>query len=141
MSKCGCDCKCNCAGRAIVASIIIGIIAAILRVTAVITLTPIFLWVVFGIAVAFLGLTLLSAAQIRMSGIRRCVCSIVPTLLTGILGTILTSVILLAIEFVATSIIGAIITGALIAFFTLMITSAACLIKCVVGCSFGEDEE
>ena len=134
MSKCSCDCKCDCACLAVVASIIIGIIAAFLRVTAVITITPVFLWVVFGIAIAYLGITLLLSGRVCASGIRRCVCSIVSILLIGILGTILISLILLAIEFAATSIIGAIIVGALIAFFTLIVSSTACLIRCVLGC-------
>ena len=134
MSRKNCSCTCNCAGLAVVAGIIVGIITAILRFTAVITVTPAFLWVLLGIAVVYLAVTLLTSTSLRSITSRGCICSILPALLTGILGTILTSIILLGIEFVATSVIGAIITGALLAFFTLIVTAVACLIKCVTGC-------
>ena len=48
--------------------------------------------------------------------------------------TVLTALVLLAIDFAATSIIGAIISGALLGFFALVITAAACFTKCVSGC-------
>lgn len=130
-----CNCKFNCVGLAVIASIIVGIVTAMLRITAVITVTPAFLWVLFGIAVVYLGVMLLSAALLRGIGIRYCVCGNLPAVLTGILGTILTSVILLAITFAATSVIGAIITGALLFFFSLILTATACLVSCVAGCS------
>ncbi|MBO5007667.1 MAG: hypothetical protein J6D26_02425 [Clostridia bacterium] len=134
MANLSCSCRSDCAGLAIVASLILGIVAAFLRITAVITVTPAFLWVVFGIAVVYLAVTLVTSAIVRSAGAYSCVCSVLPVLLTGILGSVLTAVILLAVTFVATSIIGAIITGALIFFFSLVITSAACLVKCVAGC-------
>lgn len=135
MSLFGCNDKNNCIGLAVVASIIIGIITGILRFMAVITVTPAFLWVLFGIAVVYLALTPIAAAALRNTGTRSCVCTILPVLLTGILGTILTAVVLLGIEFVATSVLGAIITGALLAFFSLTVTSVACLAKCAAKCT------
>lgn len=138
MSNLNCNCNNRCVGLAIIASIIIGVITAFLQITAVITVTPVFLWVLFGIAVVYLAVTLVTSASIRSPGTRRCLCSILPTLLIGILGTILTAIILLAITFAATSIIGAIITGALLVFFALTITSTACLVKCVAGCQGDE---
>jgi len=129
-----CNCRISCPLIAIVASIIIGIITAFLRITAVITLTPAFLWVVFGIAIAYLAITLLSASSVQNNCTRICICPILSVLLTGVLGTVLFSVILLAITFAATSIVGAIITGLLLAFFTLILTSTACLVKCLVDC-------
>lgn len=131
-----CSCRISCPLLAIAASIIIGIITAFLRITAVITLTPAFLWVVLGIAVVYLAITLLSASIAQNSDTRlSCLCPILSTLLTGILGAILLAIVLLAIEFVATSIIGAILTGALLAFLSLLITSTACLVKCLVRCN------
>ena len=127
-----CTCEFSCTGLATAASIIIGIITAILRFTAVTTLTPAFLWVVFGIAVIFLGITLIISAVTDTD--RRCVCRTIRVLLIGILGTVLLSLILLAVTFAATSIIGALFSGALLAFFSLVLTSVACLIKCVAGC-------
>lgn len=128
-----CNCKFNCTAFAVLASIVIGIITAFLTFSAVITVAPAFLWTLFGIAVAFLGGTL---ALSVISGGRslRCICYALPLLLTGILGTILASVILLGITFAATSVIGAIITGLLLLFFALIITTTACLIACISDC-------
>lgn len=126
-----CGCKSDCAGLAVVSSIIIGIITAFLRFSAVITVTPAFLWVTLGIAVVYLAVLLAISPTIRRSG---CICTNLPVLLTGILGTILLSIVLLAIPFEATSVIGAILTGGLLLFFSLIITTVACLIKCILGC-------
>lgn len=133
MSNSNCSCKIACPIIAVLASIIIGIITAFLTFSATITVTPAFLWVLFGVAIVYLAIVLLTAS-FRCAGVRRCICDILQVLLTGILGTVLTSVILLAITFAATSVIGAIITGALLFFFSLTITTTACLVKCIAGC-------
>ncbi len=130
-----CNCKNNCTSIAIVASIIIGIITAFLRITAVITVTPVFLWVVFGIAVGYLAVVLGTTAIRENDGIGKCVCPTLSVLLIGILGTILLSVVLLAIPFVATSIVGAIVTGLLLLFFSLTVSVTACLAKCLANCN------
>ena len=57
-----CNCRNNCTSIAVVVSIIIGIITAFLRITGVITATPAFLWVVFGIAVVYLAVVLTTTA-------------------------------------------------------------------------------
>ena len=120
-----CDCGFGCAEIALIASIAIGVLAAIFRYMALITVTPAFLWVVFGIAIGFLGITLLTQGRATA-----CECQAQASLTLGILGTILTSVILLGITFAATSLIGAIITGALLFFFSYMIIAAVCKISC-----------
>lgn len=135
MAFLGCNGKSDCTGLAIIASVIIGIITAFLRLTGVITATPAFLWVVFGIAVVYLPVILLAVSSDQAEGSRGCVAGTLPVLLAGILGTILLSLILLAIDFVATSVIGAIITGALLLFFSLTVTTTACLIKAIVRCN------
>lgn len=134
MTNYNCGCRINCTGIAVLAAIIIGIITAFLTFSAVIAVTPAFLWVLLGIAVVYLAITLIISPVIRNTGISDCVCGIVPVLLAGILGTILLSIVLLGITFAATSVIGAIITGVLLAFFTLLITTTACLVKCIAGC-------
>ena len=143
MSKFNCSCSCNrgaqCSLLAIAASVIIGIITTLLTITAVITVTPAFLWVVLGIAVVYLAVNLVVAATVRCCGTCRCSDTPLSLVLTGILGAILTSVILLAVSFAATSVIGAIITGALLFFFSLFITSTACLIRCLAGVEAHED--
>ena len=128
-----CNCTMGCPEKSVVVSIIIGIIAAVLRYNATIVVTPAFLWVIFGIATVFLAITLLTS---WCCGERRAeCCERLDLLLTGILGTILTAIILLAITFPATSVLGAIITGIALFFFSLTITSAACLIKCRCICN------
>lgn len=132
-------CSFNCAGISVVASIIVGIIAAFLRITGVITVSSAFLWVVFGIAIVYLAVLLFTASVSNYSNFRRCMCSILNVLLVGILGAILASIILLAIEFAVTSIIGAVLVGALIFFFSLIITATACLVRCLTRC-YDNDE-
>mgnify|MGYP003307790479 CR=1 FL=1 len=136
MSKFNCSCSCNrgsqCSLLAIGASAIVGIITTLLTITAVITVTPAFLWVLFGIAVVYLGILLLTSSLCCAE--RKPCCDRLTLVLVGILGTILTSVILLGITFAATSIIGAIITGLLLFFFSLAIGGTGCLVKCKYNC-------
>ena len=134
MSIVNCGKRRECSGIALIASLIIGIIAAFLQITGVITLTPVFSIVAFGIAIVYLAVTLLAASLSQ--GATECTgcCTSLNAALIGILGTILFSVILLAITFAATSVIGAIVVGALFFFFSLMITTIACLAKCLAGC-------
>ncbi|MEE0968088.1 MAG: hypothetical protein U0M06_01775 [Clostridia bacterium] len=127
------NCRNNCTIFAVAASIIIGIITAFLRITGTITVTNAFLWVTFGIAVVYTAVALLTLLLIGRRGGVGCVGEALTLFLTGILGTLLTSVVLLAVSFVATSVVGAIISGLLLAFFTLIFASAACLVKCIVG--------
>lgn len=128
------SCSFGCTVFAAVASLIIGIITAFLRITAAITVTPAFLWVLLGISVVYLAVTLVSAALFRRGGCCDSLCSIVNALLAGIIGTVLLSIVLLAVEFAATSIIGAVLTGALLFFFFLTVTSTACLVRCFFNC-------
>ncbi len=134
MSNSYCDCKKSCTWFAVAASIIIGIVTFILQFTATITVTPAFLWALLGTAVVYLLVSPVSVYFARSAGGSRCICPAITALIWGILGTILTAVILLGIAFAATSVIGAIITGLLFAFFTLTVTSVSCIIKCISGC-------
>ncbi len=135
MSCINCNQGTCCTTLAVVASIIIGIITAFLRFSAIITLTPAFLWTVFGIAVVYLGVTALVSANLSTLGTRSCICQTLSTLVVGILGTILFALILLAVTFAATSVVGAIFSGVLLGFFSLIITSLACIVKCLSLCS------
>ena len=137
MSCFSCNCSCNrgsgCSLISIAASIIIGIITTLLTITATITVTPAFLWVLLGIAVVYLAVNLIATSLFRCQTRCRCIDTPLSAVLIGILGTIITSIILLGVEFAATSVLGAIITGLLLLFFTLFITSTACLIRCFAG--------
>lgn len=138
MINISCDCKSDCTTLGIIAGIIIGIITGILRFTATITVTPAFLWVVLGIATVYLAILLFTAGQHRTGG-RYCRCQSLKALLGGILGTALTSVVLLAVPFAATSVLGAIITGLLLTFLSVIFTSTACLVFCTTDCNTLED--
>ncbi len=126
MSMIQCECKASCAGFGAIVSLILGVIAAFLQITAVITVTPAFLWVLFGIAVGFLAIGFLTCGGCADSCSS---CRSLGAFLIGALGTILLSVVLLGITFAATSVLGAILVGALVFFFFLTVTSAACLIR------------
>lgn len=127
MAFLNCDCRCNCAPLAFIASLIIGVVAAFLRITAVITVTPAFLWVLFGVAVGFLAIGVLAGCNNRCDN--GCGYNALSALLIGALGTVLVAVILLGVTFAATSVVGAIFTGLLLFFFALLLGSAACLIR------------
>ncbi|MBE6750161.1 MAG: hypothetical protein E7560_03260 [Ruminococcaceae bacterium] len=134
MSAFNCNNRIECGVLAVISSLIIGIITAFLTITAVISVTPAFLWVALGIAVVYLAVLLLSAATAHRAE-ASCACSALSLAIFAVLGTALFSVVLLAIEFAATSVIGAIITGLLLFFLSLILTSTACFIKCLFNCN------
>ena len=135
MMNCGCGCKLGCAALAVVASLILGIATALLRINGTLVVGTAFLWVALGVAVVYLAVLLVVSAFLQGAGPRGCcICSVLPVVLTGILGSALSATVLLAFSFAATSIIGAIITGALVFFLALTVTAIACLIKCIIGC-------
>lgn len=144
MSKLNCNCSCNrgaqCSLLAIGASAIVGIIATLLTITAVITVTPAFLWVLLGIAVVYLAVNLIVSASFKCRRICDCIDTPLSLVLAGILGTILLSIVLLAITFPATSVLGAIIVGLLLFFFSLLITSTVCLIRCLARIEDYDDD-
>ena len=57
----GCSCRNTCTSTAVVASLIIGVIAAFLRFMGMITVTPAFLWVTLGVAIGYLAILLIGA--------------------------------------------------------------------------------
>ena len=128
-----CENKPSCVTLAVIASAILGVVAALLQITAVITVTPAFLWVALGTAIVYLVVLLATSRCCRASGCCRCGNAALTAILTGILGTALTSVILLAITFVATSIIGAVLVGLLILFLSLIVSATACLVSRCCG--------
>ncbi|MBQ8541836.1 MAG: hypothetical protein IJ435_10260 [Clostridia bacterium] len=128
-----CSCRQNCMGIGVLVSIVIGIIAGFLAASGMLAVSTPFLWALFAIGVVSLGL-LLTLTVVSSARSLRCICNSLSLLLTGILGTLLVSVILLVIDIATASIIGAIITGLLFLFFALLITSSACLLRCIADC-------
>ncbi len=129
-----CDNRPSCISLSVIGSVILGVIAAFLQITAVITVTPAFLWVALGIAVVYLAILLGTTGCNQTARCCRCRGGALTAVLAGILGTALVSVILLAITFVATSIIGAILVGLLIFFLSLILSATACLVAGCCGC-------
>ncbi len=134
MTLFGCSCRRDCSLLAVIAGIILGVVAAFLQITAVITVTPAFLWVALGIAVVYLGVLLVTTALTHRTPCTSCKRSTLGTVLAGILGTILFAVVLLAVGITATSVVSAILVGLLVAFLTLTFTGSACLVLCLADC-------
>lgn len=133
--SCNNCCKCNCIIAAVVSSIILGVVTAFLQITGIVTITTAFLWVVFGIAVAYLGVLTIATALARRESQYNCLCDSLSAILAGILGSILFSVLLLALGIVATSILSAILAGLVVGSFALTVTSTACLVKYFANCN------
>ena len=112
---------------ALIASSIIGVIAAFLNVMAIVAVTATFAWVTFGIATLFISI-LLGGTTLSQNNRHYGHRSLNAVLLSA-LGTILLSVILLAIPFTVGSISSAIITGIALFFFSALLTTTVCLIK------------
>lgn len=134
MPLCNCSCRCSCTAVALIVSAIVGVLAAFLQITGVITVTTAFLWVALGSAVVYLGVQVLSAALAGRPERSACRCTALNALLIGILGTILLSLILLAVGIVATSVVSAILVGLLLFFLGLTLISTACYVRALAGC-------
>lgn len=126
-----CEGKIDCLGIALVLSIIVGIIAAFLTITGVIFILPVILWVMFGIAVGYIGVALLAVAIDGRNTAYHCSETTLGAALISALGTVLFSLILLLIPFAPASVVGAILNGLLFFSFFSLLTSTACLVKCL----------
>lgn len=129
-----CYCRCRCVVAALIVSAVIAVVTAFLQISGTITVTPVFLWVVFGIAVGYLAVVLLGAGRCCDEQPERCGCNALHEILAGILGTVLLSLILLAVGIVATSVLSAILVGLLVGSFTLILTATACLVRSLYQC-------
>lgn len=120
-------CNKECLILSVAASVVIGIVTFVLSLTEIVTITPAFLWTLFGIAVVYLAISFVLAS---LNNFETPICAkkLIATVLLGILLTILFAVILLGITIDTASTIGAILTGLVLFSFTLFITSVACLV-------------
>ena len=134
MLDCNCNCRCRCNLTALIASLLIGVIAAFLRITGVLTVSTTFRWAAFIIAVVYLAALILSMALVGGKEACACLCTNLRALVAGALGAILFALVLLLIDVAAASVIGAILVGLLLFFFALLFASSACLIKCLADC-------
>lgn len=133
MSMCNSHCSCPCTIGVVIASAILGIVAAFLQIAGVITVSLIFPIVVLGIAVVYLGI-LAATSAICPCEDERCRCSALNTVLAGILGSVLFSAVLLAVGIVATSVLSAILVGLVVFFGTLTLTATACYVRTQADC-------
>lgn len=136
MQNTSCCCKRDCAVAAIVASIIVAVVGVALSFMGTITVAPAFYWVTLGIAVVYLAVLLLASFLGNCYG-KNCLCAGFTTLIAGILGTSLLSLVLLGTAVAAATPIGAVLNGLLLGFLALILTSVACIIKCAGGCDNG----
>ena len=134
MSFLNCEIKYECTGLAFVASLIIGIVAAFLQITAVIAIPSTLLTSIVGVATFYLILVLLIAALAQRGNVCTHCCTPLSATLLGIIGTFFVAVILLLVDIAATSIASAILVGLLFFFIALAIFSIACLAKCFLNC-------
>lgn len=135
MTISNCETKINCTGIAIITSLILGIIAAFLQITAVIAIPVVLLQSIIIIALAFLLTTLIAVSLTQATTSCHTQCSILSVLSLGILGSILFAIILLIIDVAAASVIGAILVGLLVFSFSLLLFTTVCLIKCIARCN------
>ena len=131
MSSYNCCCKRDCTLIAVVISAVLGVVAAFLQISGTITVAPVFLWAAAGVAVVYLAVLVASA---RRGEQRSCLCPALKAVLLGILGTVLFSLVLLAVGIVATSTLSAVLVGLVVAALSLILTASACLVKCLAGC-------
>ena len=131
---CNCNCRFNCSLFAVISSVVLGVIAAFLQISGVITVTTAFLWVALGIGVVYL-LGLVTASALGRDCMRPgCLCRALNGVLAGVLGTILLALVLLAVGITATSVVSAILVGVLVFFLWLTVASSACYVRCGADC-------
>ena len=131
---CNCNCRFNCPLFAIISAAILGVVAAFLQISGVITVTTAFLWVALGIGVVYLAGLLTASASRRGGNVSDCLCRALNALLAGVLGTILAALILLAVGIVATSVLSAVLVGVLVFFLWLTVAASACYVRCAADC-------
>lgn len=135
MNVCSCKCRCECTVFAIIASVIAGVVAAFLNFSLTIAVPQFVLWIFFGVALIFLAVALLAAPFVDKKESDGCLCGVVSALIAGVLGTVLISLVLVLAD-IAAGLLASVLTGLLFGFFTLTVTSVACLIKSIFNCQF-----
>ena len=134
MSILCCENKIPCFIGSIIASVIVGVASAFLQFAGIITVAPVFYWVALGFSATFLAIYLvISGISCKAYNCRNS-CANISLVIAGILGSIVSSLLLLAFAPVATSVLGAILVGLLLLFLSLLITGTSCIIKCSYDC-------
>lgn len=124
---------------AVVISIFIGTIIGVLFYFGFIPSFFVGTWIAFGIAVlSLIGITTITVVE-NKSG-ERCICQYGGCLLAGIIGTIVTAIIALAVGLTVGTIFSAIITAIVGLFFSLLIIAIILFVRCLIeaNCRFRE---
>ena len=129
---CNCNCRFNCLLTAVITAVVAGVVAAFLQILGVVTVTTGFVLGALGVGAVYLAVGVLASARLR--GNPGCLCRNLNTLLVGVLGTILTALVLLAVGITATSVLSAILVGVLLFFLWLTFAASACFIRCAADC-------
>ncbi len=134
MNICGCRTKCDCTLFAVIASVIVGIVTAFLSFSVTLAVPAFVYWIFFGVALVLLAVSLISAPLACRCKENFCTCASLTTFLAGVLGTVLFSLVLLLIDLTA-GILASLLTGLLFGFFTLTVTSVACIVRNLFDCA------
>ena len=130
-----CNCKTGCTALSLIVSLVSGIVALVLTITGTIAVLPLFAWIGFGVAIGLLIVTFgVAAFTDEAKRERGCICKALSTLQFSALGTILTALVLLAVDFGGITTVGAIVYGAFFFFFIFLLTSVICLARCYASC-------
>lgn len=129
-----CCCRRDCTTWAIVAAIVAGVLAVFLQVTGVITVSVAALTAALGVGLVSLAVLLLAMATAQ-GGDGYCLCRSVNAALVGAVASIVLAIALLVLPLPATGVVFLLLTGLLVAAFTLLVASVACLIRCLAGCN------
>ncbi|MGM9550994.1 MAG: hypothetical protein ACI3XA_01930 [Clostridia bacterium] len=132
MTELNCQCP-DCTTHSVILSTILGVIAAFLSITCILRLTAPIIFTALIVALLYLPVVLI-ALSLRTCSATRCVCRALKAIIIGVLGTVITSLILLTIPCFPIGVIYAIIVGLLTLFFFLMLSSTGCLIRCISNC-------
>lgn len=137
MSNCSCSSQCrwNCTAIGIIISIVAGIIGAIVLATTTPVIPVAIYWGALVTALVYLAVVLIAVAISRLVGTGSCLCDTLPTVLTGIIGTIILSILVLVINIATITLPLAILIGVLIAFIGILLSGLVCLITCIAGCN------
>ena len=137
MSNCSCSCQCrwNCTAIGIIISIIAGVVGAILLATTTPVIPVAIYWGALVTALVFLTVVLIATAISRLAGTGTCLCDTLPTVLAGIIGTIVLSIVVLVLNIATITIPIAILLGVLITFIGILLSGLVCLITCIAGCN------
>lgn len=128
-------CKKHPCTTALFLSVIVGVVLSILYSFCYIAQTAVLLWISFGLALTVLftvTFILTTLTDERGSAVRRCLCPYGRCILSGVIGTIVSTMAGLAITLLTTGIVSIIIFFLVGAFFTLMITTFFQFIFCVL---------